>query len=381
MESSLQNQRIQWLDTAKCIGIFLVILGHLEVKTYGFFSPKEWVYSFHMPLFFWLSGLTHKPCTFKDNLKKSLRQLAVPYVFFYLVTWAWWFVVSCLRHPEIYPDRFYDGIVKPLLGMFIANGYNTSLSTMANVPLWFLAGLFWCKLLFTLIDSLSAKHKKLVQVVLCAVLLTAAFVLKFYKIPELQTKVFGNIKVSTAVRFIPFSLGTLTLSYVFFFAGTLIKKWIFTNSVELPKKNLVSVMILCLVFGLISSIYNSRTDINSIKFGKDLLLFTTSAFAGIAFICALSVLISPVPAFFAFMGRNSITILAFHGIATGLFVAVLKYGLHFESINTDTNPLDLLAAIGVSIVAFCLCAVPAYILEKWFPVLLGRKKSNLHSKT
>ena len=140
-------------------------------------------------------------------------------------------------------------------------------------------------------------------------------------------------------------------------------------------------MILCLVFGLISSIYNSRTDINSIKFGKDLLLFTTSAFAGIAFICALSVLISPVPAFFAFMGRNSITILAFHGIATGLFVAVLKYGLHFESINTDTNPLDLLAAIGVSIVAFCLCAVPAYILEKWFPVLLGRKKSNLHSKT
>ncbi|MCI5829505.1 MAG: hypothetical protein SPJ89_07720 [Treponema sp.] len=66
---------------------------------------------------------------------------------------------------------------------------------------------------------------------------------------------------------------------------------------------------------------------------------------------------------------------------SGLFVAVLKYGLHFESINTDTNPLDLLAAIGVSIVAFCLCAVPAYILEKWFPVLLGRKKSNLHSKT
>ena len=224
MDTSLQNQRIQWLDTAKCIGIFLVILGHLEVKTYGFFSPVEWVYSFHMPLFFWLSGLTHKPCTFKDNLKKSLRQLAVPYVFFYLVTWAWWFVVSCLRHPEIYPDRFYDGIVKPLLGMLIADGYYTYLSTPVNVPLWFLAGLFWCKLLFTLIDSLSAKHKNLVQVVLCAVLLTAAFVLKFYKVPELQTNVFGNIKVSTAVRFIPFSLGTLTLSYVFFFAGTLIKK-------------------------------------------------------------------------------------------------------------------------------------------------------------
>ena len=140
-------------------------------------------------------------------------------------------------------------------------------------------------------------------------------------------------------------------------------------------------MILCLLFGLISSIYNGRIGINSIKFGKDLLLFTTSAFAGIAFICALSVLISPVPRFFAFMGRNSITILAFHGIATGLFVAVLKYGLHFESINTETTPLGLAAAIGVSIVAFCLCAVPAYILEKWFPVLLGRKKSNLHSKT
>lgn len=140
-------------------------------------------------------------------------------------------------------------------------------------------------------------------------------------------------------------------------------------------------MILCLVFGLISSIYNGGIDINGNGFGKDLFLFLLAAFLGIAFICVLSVLISPVPRFFAFMGRNSITILAFHGIATGLFVAVLKYGLHFESINTDTNPLGLVAAIGVSIVAFCLCAVPAYILEKWFPFLLGRKKSNLHSKT
>jgi fucose 4-O-acetylase-like acetyltransferase len=50
------NQRIEWIDVAKGIGIFLVIVGHL-ISHDNFNLLADYIYSFHMPLFFFLSGL------------------------------------------------------------------------------------------------------------------------------------------------------------------------------------------------------------------------------------------------------------------------------------------------------------------------------------
>lgn len=46
------EKRIDWIDYAKAIGIFLVVVGH----TYAGNALTNWIYSFHMPLFFFLSG-------------------------------------------------------------------------------------------------------------------------------------------------------------------------------------------------------------------------------------------------------------------------------------------------------------------------------------
>ena len=46
-------KRIDYLDYTKGFGILLVILGHI----YDASNPiKIWLYSFHMPLFFIISG-------------------------------------------------------------------------------------------------------------------------------------------------------------------------------------------------------------------------------------------------------------------------------------------------------------------------------------
>lgn len=47
-------RRSTFIDIAKGIGIILVVLGHLD--TNGQIS-REVIYSFHMPLFFLLSGI------------------------------------------------------------------------------------------------------------------------------------------------------------------------------------------------------------------------------------------------------------------------------------------------------------------------------------
>ena len=50
----LNKERIIWIDYAKAIAMFFVIFGHVDSGNY----LTNWIYSFHMPLFFLLSGIT-----------------------------------------------------------------------------------------------------------------------------------------------------------------------------------------------------------------------------------------------------------------------------------------------------------------------------------
>ncbi len=49
------SNRIDYLDVAKAIGMYLFILGHLVIMNY---KPYRIIYAFHMPLFFIISGMT-----------------------------------------------------------------------------------------------------------------------------------------------------------------------------------------------------------------------------------------------------------------------------------------------------------------------------------
>lgn len=51
----MSKDRFLWLDTLKVMAIYLVVLGHIVSTTY---QPdlKGIIYSFHMPLFFMISG-------------------------------------------------------------------------------------------------------------------------------------------------------------------------------------------------------------------------------------------------------------------------------------------------------------------------------------
>lgn len=86
------NNRIDWVDYAKGIGIILVVYGHLLSSGYhmGLGIPDHFfglsdsiIYGFHMPLFFFLSGLFIEKSLqkhgFKNYLGIQLRRLVYPY--------------------------------------------------------------------------------------------------------------------------------------------------------------------------------------------------------------------------------------------------------------------------------------------------------------
>ena len=91
------KQRINWIDWAKVFAIYLVVLGHLLSKTGREGYIFNFIYSFHMPFFFFISGYLFniKENNFRSFLKGSIRSLLVPYVllnlignFFLIPTWV-----------------------------------------------------------------------------------------------------------------------------------------------------------------------------------------------------------------------------------------------------------------------------------------------------
>ena len=74
-QSRAEQSRAEHLDIAKGIGITLVIFGHLSQSSE---MLRILVYSFHMPLFFLISGYLNKENRTLKKLKKDAVSLIRP---------------------------------------------------------------------------------------------------------------------------------------------------------------------------------------------------------------------------------------------------------------------------------------------------------------
>lgn len=98
------KQRIELIDIMKAVAIFFVIWGHTALNSE---SPyyRVVIYSFHMPLFFFLSGMSLAPRALKSwkewntFLKRNWLILMVPYFL--------WGMIYCQSSYEAYPELFY----------------------------------------------------------------------------------------------------------------------------------------------------------------------------------------------------------------------------------------------------------------------------------
>ena len=86
-ETITASKRIEWVDIAKGVAIILVCLGHRDVPR----CLDEWIYSFHLPLFFFLAGYTTRfesYANFGAYATRKVRVLLVPYFVFGLAVAA-----------------------------------------------------------------------------------------------------------------------------------------------------------------------------------------------------------------------------------------------------------------------------------------------------
>ncbi len=78
------KERIEWIDIAKGIVIFLMVIGHTSIPE----PVSKWIWSFHMPFFFFISGLLFNEVKYgkvKVLLESRVWQLLIPYVLMSLI--------------------------------------------------------------------------------------------------------------------------------------------------------------------------------------------------------------------------------------------------------------------------------------------------------
>lgn len=129
--------REETIDIAKGIGIFLVVLGHFAV----FASPLyHYIYLFHMPLFFFLSGMFFKvDNNIKTTLIRKSKRLLFPYIFY----WIFCHIITFLCNIVLLKDKTID-----------FNPFNGGV-------LWFLISL-WTIHLICIVVERYRKHKILI---------------------------------------------------------------------------------------------------------------------------------------------------------------------------------------------------------------------------
>lgn len=174
-----QRRHVTAYDMIRIIAAVLVVLGHSTYLTIttdmggidwklppqtapvynsAFFSGlrylSAWVYRFHIPLFFMLSGSVYflgRQYAFKDLLLKKTRRLIVPFVLCGLL-----FMIP----------------LKTLGGYYAAADYfkiNAAFLTGKEMGhLWFLTALFWCFIVFY---GLKTLFKTALPVLACSLLL------------------------------------------------------------------------------------------------------------------------------------------------------------------------------------------------------------------
>ncbi|WP_342042977.1 acyltransferase family protein [Bacillus sp. OTU2372] len=324
------RNRIEYLDIAKGIAILLVVLGHTcQISTIGI-----WIYSFHLPLFFFISGcilsLKDSNIDMKKSIKNRLKSLLLPYLGFSLIIFCLWFINTYLT------GKITSNIVSnEIIAIITFKGIDA---------LWFLPCLFFVEILFVI----SMKYIKKKEVILLMLVI-------------LSTLPFVNLGISHNEFYIQFM--RILIGFVFLEVGYLSFKNIQSN-----KFNIIFFIGL-IIINVILGRYNKQVDLYSLNL-NNYFLYYGSAFSGILAIllmCKEMVNVKTI----SFLGKNSLIIMAIH---IQIIIIVSK----LISVTTKHDNVYIANNLYFSLLVFFLTVlilVPLIkIINKYFYFLLGKKQ-------
>lgn len=254
----MEQKRLIWVDYAKSIGIFLVVLGHATSN----YSLRSFIYVFHIPLFFFISGMFFsfdKYPSYKSFFKRRFSQLVIPYLIFNFITYLLWLFIG----RKVGNDRLFDiDVFHPLIGIFYGHLNNHFMEHCA--PLWFIACLFSVENIYYIVFK---RIKSLFVNVLVLVVFVAL----------------GYVDYKFIHLFFPWGINIAFSVMIFYGLGVLYRKYL------LAKERHVLILLFLISLGityLISNL-NGKIEVSMKEFGN-YLYYIIGALVGIVMIFSFS---------------------------------------------------------------------------------------------
>lgn len=344
----MSQKRITYIDMAKGIGILLVVFGHSAFPTP---EVNQWISSFHMPLFFLLSGmlLSHTGAHEKPlgtTLKKKARTILVPYLCFSIFSIIFSAILDTATFATYLPNALLQTVVF----------YGISV-------LWFLPSLFFGEAVFLFIrkhTSLIASALLSLAVCLVSVLIVNTYHYHYLIDFDSYLSLLGAYLISVVVRA---GMAVTFLALGYFSHHLFFKK-------EHKTITYITLACLFLTLNLYLAFKNDAVDLNNMVF-HDYRLYFPAAFCGGMFVICLC---AALPAWKPLMatGRHSLIIMATHMNCRFL-------GICYAIGNLALSLLPSLGQFGYMLVCIAtmvvLETVAVYIINRFFPFIIGAKKS------
>lgn len=269
----MNSQRIIWIDWGKAICMFLVILGHCHLRDE---EITKYIYSFHMPFFFFVSGILCKNSISKETIIKDIKLLIIPYLTYGIIT--------IIFHSALNKEQTFEDTLITFQHLLFGNYYEDG-------PIWFLLALFFCKQLFH-IFQITKNFSSIYYT-----LIISSF---FY----IQVISIGAIKL-------PYHIDSALSGFPFFILGNLLKN--IPNLInQLNKRFRLLLLTFLIVFTSFSSLNNGSIVMVNCMYGNNLLLYYLNAFLGIILIILIGGFLKENK-LINLLSRGTIVTLGIHG--------------------------------------------------------------------
>lgn len=342
-QTNVDVARCYWIDNAKVMGLFFMIIGHMSLLSP---IPTQIIYSFHMPLFFFLSGLLFKKTkNFKEQFKKGFNRLIIPYILINGILLTIDVVIN-----TIILHNGWGGVKNQLVAIILGLGFGFKGLRPVCAPSWFLMSLF----LIQLISYLIVNQKKLTLLV-CV---TSIFINVI--IHHLSWQVISPVSVIMGLPF--FCMG-------FLLDDTMISKDIFSKLYK--KVNAVGYVLIMMTLAIITimlSLYNGRIECCKVDYGSNILLFYVNAMIGVFSVVMFSKLIGPVfRKFVTIICKGTLFVLGFH-----IFIIQWCFAIIHKLWPTFEYNFKIGVLIGVIFLIMSYSVI--MFLLYYFPEILGYSK-------
>ena len=352
------KKRYYWVDAAKAIGIFLIFQAHILQRAYRsstieIFWQYKFIYAFHLPLFFFISGFFYKNRDIPklEQIGVLFQKRIFPVALFAALTLAFSVPYQYLKFGTVDAAYYVDNLLYLLQG-----------KPHLSATLWFLVCLW-------LVEIWAVTILPTVKTNLHGILLSVFFLYFGYvwsATPELET--FYLLPKNF------WYLHETLIAFGFYVAGYTSFKWV---GRLLQTHAILRFSLMVPLFGLsywaaqINMPYKGFVVVMKASEHGDLLPFLLSAFAGTLATLLLASFI-PHLKWVDYIGKNTLVLLGMNGLFMSFFNShILAWLNHYDS--TAWMTFD---SIWVSVLTIALSVPAIELLNRYLPQFIGRPQAD-----